>query len=620
MRSTDANDVNIKSNKQQQRYRFRSQHHSHSFHTPLPVGSKHDLWSNELLSVLLPTYPLMHLVKYLSVSLLLLTLTVGSMRHMSSTVSNVQQTETTTIASKSSPSSSFGYLSFLPWWMYLGLWLLWTHWYYYSTLCHFGKPWMDPNCTGCGQQQQKRRRQEMHTMTRLHNSSRNSRRAACRPDLACFSTTTTTTVPVEGVSDDDKSRSKKQQRPNPQQHVASNLTNNVWLLDPLPSWKFQLYHTVEQALEAVRTTIHHGDHTTNDWMTEDDGMPIPSNWMLHPRVNDIPIYTNQKYPFPCQPPMVPVQNPTGVYQLEFQKSDATLWPQRWNNDTTDIDDDDYVDDDDDAAAAEYSILLHGIESACFVYWNGHLLGYYQDSRLPSEFVIPNDILWNMKNGETTTTTTALLQLVVLRWSDGSYLEDQDHWWMAGIHRSVEIVRRPPSMDIMDYHVLTNHDGQLQVAVSVRDSASQNAAMQEQKTIRLRLYVDEQLSADGTNYKLAEKPLWTATQSVRGESVLTFDDTIPSIRPWTAETPNLYTLVVEQLDNNDQTIVVQCESCRVGFRTVAIDPHQESGSGGGILKVNGNAITVCGMNRHEHDPDHGKVVSLDKMMQDITVLK
>jgi beta-galactosidase len=148
----------------------------------------------------------------------------------------------------------------------------------------------------------------------------------------------------------------------------------------------------------------------------------------------------------------------------------------------------------------------------------------------------------------------------------------------------------------------------------------------QSKIRLRVFDDNQLNVDG-DCQLNDE-IWKRAQSVDpaqaaagGNSsehiILNFVDTIQDVHAWTAETPNLYTLTIEYLETSpeDENILVQCESCRIGFRTVTIDTDQ-----GGILKVNGTAITVCGINRHEHDPDHGKVASLERMKQDIITLK
>ena len=123
--------------------------------------------------------------------------------------------------------------------------------------------------------------------------------------------------------------------------------------------------------------------------------------------------------------------------------------------------------------------------------------------------------------------------------------------------------------------------------------------------------------------MASQELWSESISItnmspankKNTSLVELQTLLPNVKLWTAETPNLYTLVLEQSqsDGDDQAAVItQVESCRVGFRTIDIK--------NGVLQVNGKRIMVCGINRHEHDPDHGKVVSLERMKQDITILK
>ena len=444
---------------------------------------------------------------------------------------------------------------------------------------------------------------------------------------------------------------------------AVGLTPNVWLLDDL-KWSFQLMPTVEEGLKLVYddsflTNLSTGpvpdNFVANDNVTKEDGgddiasrdtkqgpvptysattthaasslnwkpINIPGNWMLQKAgidAGDIPIYTNQKYPFPCRPPVVPVLNPTGVYKLELP-----YWPSGWPT----KDSDSFGDDDEED---EYFLMLHGAESACFVYWNGSMIGYFQDSRLPSEFLIPSSNLLLDRRSSSTTEPAAVIHIVVARWSDGSYLEDQDDWWMAGLHRSVELIRRPKHAAIVDYHIradVENDVGKLKASVVVR---CLNNVQQRQRLskLRLRIFNDEQVSSDG-DCQLNDE-IWSQVQSIDfsnsddGSSnnkldplIINFVDSLSNIKPWTAETPNLYTLTIEHLESSsdvvDEENLVQCESCRVGFRTVSIDT-----SVGGILKVNNTSITICGINRHEHDPDHGKVASLERMKQDIVTLK
>jgi beta-galactosidase len=470
---------------------------------------------------------------------------------------NAEEISTTT-----NPSALFW------WWSPLLLLLLllammiptWVYWYYHETLYAIGKPWMDPKIPATAN------RMEMHVPLRLFESTETARRAACLPQLVASSR-----------HDDEK--------------VV--LTPNVLLLDTM-DWQFQLFHSVEDAL-----TLVYEDTNTNEQNTNQDGcwspIQVPGHWMLQ-GFDDNPIYTNQKYPFPCKPPVVPRRNPTGVYKLSI------ILPS------------DYISEDDDDGhqqqQQQVSIMLHGVESACFVFWNGQLLGFFKDSRLPSEFAIPSEFLVGDTPG------SAVLHLVVVRWSDGSYVEDQDHWWMAGIHRSVELIRRSPKADIMDYHVAAAASGDLTVSVQLRESALLQPPKEERRVVTARLYSDEQVTADGADWKEAKRELWSQRQTVDPTSAtttLTFQGQLEDIQPWTAETPHLYTLVLEQTTDDGTTRAThQVESCRVGFRSIDVD--------GGILHVNGKRITICGINRHEHDPDHGKVVSLERMMQDITTLK
>ena len=147
-------------------------------------------------------------------------------------------------------------------------------------------------------------------------------------------------------------------------------------------------------------------------------IPVPSNWQLsRPDLGDIPIYTNVKYPFPATPPHLPSHNPTGVYRK------VVKLPEGWKDDSL-------------------SVLFHGVSSAFYVYANGSFAGYGQDSCLPSEF----DITRASRKSED---GKVAIEVVCVRWSDGSFLEDQDHWWLSGIHRSVEIVRRGKGQEVSE---------------------------------------------------------------------------------------------------------------------------------------------------------------------------
>ncbi len=433
--------------------------------------------------------------------------------------------------------------------------LAWIYWYHHSVLFAIGKPWMNPQIPAFN-------RKEMHVPLRLFDSIEKARRAACLPHMVAYNST-------PKLAEKDPSTITS----------TDYLSPNVLLLDSIGTWQFQLLSSVEDGLALVQreTTHMQGNDSGDKWSTTQ----VPGHWMLQ-GFNDIPIYTNKKYPFPANPPIVPRENPTGVYKLLVEL------PDDWNH----------------AKDQEYSIMLHGVESACFVYWNGHLLGFFKDSRLPSEFQIPSEL---SSHG-----TTAVLHLVVARWSDGSYMEDQDHWWMAGVHRSIELIRRPARADILDYRVLATASRTLSVAVRLRHNPSASTSI-----LTVKLYDDIQITPDGDRWSPAQDELWSQSKQVESSSTMptTFlleSSTIPQVQLWTAETPNLYTLLLVQSDASTGKIL-QAESCRVGFRSIEI-------RGDGILRVNGERVTICGINRHEHDPDHGKVVSLERMKQDIVILK
>ncbi len=146
-------------------------------------------------------------------------------------------------------------------------------------------------------------------------------------------------------------------------------------------------------------------------------MPVPSNWQM--QGFDTPIYTNVTYPIPVNPPFVPQQNPTGCYSLTFEVGAEAI------------------------AEGQTRIVFDGVNSAFHLWCNGQWVGYSQDSRLPAEF----DLSAVLRAGENR------LAVMVLRWCDGSYLEDQDMWRMSGIFRDVSLQHKP-ALHIADYHYTT----------------------------------------------------------------------------------------------------------------------------------------------------------------------
>mmetsp|Transcript_25069 Transcript_25069/g.37088 ORF Transcript_25069/g.37088 Transcript_25069/m.37088 type:complete len:1513 (-) Transcript_25069:7-4545(-) len=435
------------------------------------------------------------------------------------------------------------------------------------------KPWMDPNYT------QYNRLPVRTSNMRLYVAEDDARVGACEPDINLLAT-----ADLEAVEKDANN--------------SNDYAPNIWNMDG-EDWMFQLKNTVEDGLDLVAADNLFAGSDDDDQFNQElskrwQHIHVPANWTMCDDVQDHPIYTNIKYPFPCIPPFVPDANPTGVYRLEFDLPGRWQVPKEKQKRDADA-----ADNASTCSGDEYVITFHGVESAFFLFLNGNYVGYSQDSRLPASF----DLTPYLHRGDKTNT----MHVVVCRWSDGSYLEDQDHWWMAGIHRSVELSRRSPGMDMLDLRVQGDMDGHLATCVDLRNP---NAVAS--RLIEMSLYDDKQTSVKG-GLKCGSN-VWKSSKVLTNDSSPTefkISTRIPNPKLWSAEYPNLYTLVVTLKDAVTNK-VLQVESCRVGFRSVDIKD--------GVLLHNGKPITICGVNRHEHDPDHGKVVSVKSMIHDIKVLK
>jgi len=307
-----------------------------------------------------------------------------------------------------------------------------------------------------------------------------------------------------------------------------------------------------------------------------DEIPVPSNWQMHGYGR--PIYLNMRYPFPVNPPYIPHDyNPVGSYRTEFEI------PATWN---------------------DRQVFLHfdGIKSASYIWINGQSVGYSQDSMLPAEF----NITKYLKQGKNT------LAVEVYRWSDSSYLEDQDMWRLSGIYRNVYLFSTP-QVHVQDFAIRTDLDDTYTDATLMIRPRITNYTSDDLK----RWTVEAQL------YDAEEKPVLSEVMSKSVPSIIRerypqrgnvpfglLKATIENPCKWSAEIPYLYTLIITLKDSDSK--VLEIESCRVGFREVEIKDGQ--------LFVNGKSIKLFGVNRHEHDPDHGRAVPVSRMIQDIKLLK
>ncbi len=266
-----------------------------------------------------------------------------------------------------------------------------------------------------------------------------------------------------------------------------------------------------------------------------DKISVPGNWQLQGKY-DLPQYTNIAYPFPFQPPYMPDDIPVGIYNRDY----------------------DYKKD-----GLERILCFEGVDSCFYLYINGKFAGYSQVSHHTSEF----NITEFLKEGKNQIT------LAVLKWCDGSYLEDQDKFRYSGIIRDVYVLARPEKA-LKNYRVLADAEGNFSFTPEGMD-------------VKISLF-------DG------QKLLFNA-EVAEGKC---FSEKIDSVKLWSAEEPNLYKLIIE------------CENEsigeEVGFRSVEIEK--------GIFKVNGKHIKIYGVNRHDSYPDSGSYASEDKMRMDLELMK
>ncbi|KES17473.1 Beta-galactosidase/beta-glucuronidase [Gilliamella apicola SCGC AB-598-I20] len=298
-------------------------------------------------------------------------------------------------------------------------------------------------------------------------------------------------------------------------------------------------------------------------------IPVPSNWQFHGY--DAPVYTNIRYPFPYNPPFVPENNPTGCYSRYFN-IDKT-----WIN------------------KGDTRIIFDGVSSAFHLWCNGSWVGYSQDSRIAAEF----DLTPFLKEGENR------IAVLVLKWCDGSYLEDQDMWRLSGIFRGVSLLNKPKS-HLSDIHIQT-----------VLDTCYQNATLILQVDIKHqdeidRLNVDIELWQKDKLVLEQTQPIGTPFVDEKGGYNDRMTCYIPVNKPqlWSAETPNLYRLVISL--NHNKTGLIESEAYNIGFRTIEIMHGQ--------LCLNGQPLLIKGTNRHEFYPDMGYAVTEQAMLHDIKLIK
>lgn len=336
--------------------------------------------------------------------------------------------------------------------------------------------------------------------------------------------------------------------------------HSVWYKSLNGQWKFNWCGHPDERVQ----NFYQPAYDASDW----DDISVPSNWQL--KGYGVPIYTNQKYIFHKNPPFV-MDEPTSTYTLKDMRNPVGSYrrffkvPDAWDGQPV-------------------FLTFDGVSSAFYLWINGKKVGYSEGSRTPAEFNITS-YLQPGKN---------LIAAEVYRNSDGSYLECQDFWRLSGIYRDVYLWS-PPRLHIQDAEILATPnnaltEGLLSIDLNLKNYATEKGFEPPMVTAEL---------LDGENV------VWSTSTNVS-----TFAATIQNPMLWSAEVPNLYTLLLTLSGAEGE--VIEVVPFYVGFRRVEMENKQ--------LLVNGAPILLKGVNRHEHEPDTGHYVTREQMLRDIVLMK
>ena len=310
-------------------------------------------------------------------------------------------------------------------------------------------------------------------------------------------------------------------------------------------WNFRYYPSVYE----VEDGFYREDFRCEGY----DKIPVPSNWQMHGY--DTPNYTNVTYPYPCDPPYVPAENPAGIYIRDFYMPDI--------------------------AEKDVYLLFEGVNSCFYLWINGVEVGYSQVSHMTSEFLITP----YLKPGQNR------IAVMVLKWCDGSYLEDQDMWRHSGIFRDVYLLYRD-RIHIRDFFIKTSLDesytkADVECEVEFRDKGA-NA----ERTYPLRAMVKD----------VHGNVIFDKSMNLSGKD--SFGFTIENADLWSAETPNLYQLI---LYHNSEVILQKFGI----IKTEIIDS---------VIHINGRPVKFKGVNRHDSHPELGHTTPPDHIKRDLILMK
>ncbi len=342
--------------------------------------------------------------------------------------------------------------------------------------------------------------------------------------------------------------------------LKNDRSANAFYLSLNGPWKFRWDATLSEA----PVDFYLYESKVNDWGTID----VPSDWQM--KGYGHPMFRNVTMDFPELPPHVPAYyNPTGSYFRTFEV------PAGWDG---------------------RQVFLHfeGVKSASYVWINGKEVGYNEGGFEPAEY----DVTAYVKPGKNS------VAVKVLRYSDGSFLENQDMWRLSGIYRSVYLFAAP-KLHMRDYYFFTDFDENYENALfSLEVNIANFSQKSDQVSVRVNL-LDEDL-----------KPIFpkALSQKVKvdkgaGQNVL-FGQKVTKPKQWSAEKPNLYTLTMELLDNKGK--VIEAYTSKVGFRETEVK--------GNAIYVNGKPVKFNGVCSHVHHPENGQTMDAETIKKDFTLMK
>jgi beta-galactosidase len=356
-------------------------------------------------------------------------------------------------------------------------------------------------------------------------------------------------------------------------YLPSEKQNNPQIISLNGTWKFKW--SPDPTLRPV--DFYKTDYSIADWTN----ILVPGNWEM--QGFGTPIYININYPFQKDPPRVtsePPKNFTSYFQRDPVGSYCTTFqvPENWNDKLV-------------------FLNFGGVQSAMYVWVNGQKVGYSQNSMSPAEF----DITSFIHKGENK------LAVEVYRWCDGSYLEDQDMWRLSGIFRDVDLVIRPKTF-IQDFTLIADPDKNYSNAFLKIKANIENRSNTKNKN----LTVETKITGSNSSGKIVSIDL--SKKIISAEPFSSNHVNIETIlnQPllWSAETPNLYDLCLNL--KNDKDEIIETIHWRFGVRKIEVH--------GDLFTINGQAVKLKGVNRHEQHPRTGKHVDKQTMVRDMELMK